>query len=222
MQRQFLLVRAVKSINDTLGTEGMDPSALAFGEFPGLRSLCGPVVPGPSPAEREEAAQQARHCMSQHVAKVKFKRAIHHNTPLATDRVCQRGNEVLLWHEKRVEIRIGQWIGSYSVVTTDSRVKIVFAQKEADSAQGCFNTTQVKTFLRPEKEAVAFINIFDRAFCTYATKALPFRIRIHHSKSTDVRAQIMKLRPSSAEPILHPLLPVLLELVERVRCKSLK
>ena len=174
MQRQILLVRVVKSINDTLGPEGIDPSALAFGEFPGLRSLRGPAVTGPSLAEREEAAQQARHCMSQHVAKVKFKRAVHHSTTLATDRVCQRGNEVLLWREKRIESRIGEWIGPYSVVTTYSRAKIVFTQKEADSAQGRFNITQVEPFLRPENEAVAFIKIFERAFCNYATRSTSF------------------------------------------------
>ena len=34
LQRQVLLALAVKAINDTLGPEGVIPSALVFGEFP--------------------------------------------------------------------------------------------------------------------------------------------------------------------------------------------
>ena len=64
MQRQLLLALAVKVMNDTLGTEGIVPSAFVFGEFRSLRSLRGPAVLRPSLAERAEAAQQARQYMS--------------------------------------------------------------------------------------------------------------------------------------------------------------
>ena len=83
MQRQLLLAIAVKSTNDTLGTEGIAPSAVVFGEFPSLSILRRTVVPCPSVAE------QARRYMSQHLAKVKVKRAIYYNTPPVSDRLYQ-------------------------------------------------------------------------------------------------------------------------------------
>ena len=51
LQRQMLLALAGKAINDTLGSEGVVPSALVFGEFPSLRTVSGPLVPRPSLAE---------------------------------------------------------------------------------------------------------------------------------------------------------------------------
>ena len=171
MQRQLLLALAVKSMNGTLGAEGIVPSALVFGEFPRLRSLQGPVVPRPSLAERAEAAQQARRYTSQHLAKVKVKRAIHHNTPPASERIYQPGDEVLIWREKQVESRMSEWIGPYTIVTSDSSGKIIVVQKEAGSALERFNTTQVKPFLQPEKVAIDFFNILNRAFSTYASKS---------------------------------------------------
>lgn len=60
MQRQLLLSLKVKAMNDTLGPEGTVSSGLVFGEFPSLRSLFGSIVPRPTPAEREEAALEAR------------------------------------------------------------------------------------------------------------------------------------------------------------------
>ena len=78
-------------------------------------------MPRPSLAERAEAAQQARRYMSQHLAKLKVKRAIHHNAPPASDRVYQPGDKVLVWREKQFESGIGEWIGHSTVVTTGSR-----------------------------------------------------------------------------------------------------
>ena len=56
-------------------------------------------------------------------------------------------DDVQVWREKQVENRIGEWIGPFTVVTTDSRAKIVVVQNNADSALERFNTTQVTPFL---------------------------------------------------------------------------
>ena len=185
MQRQLLLALAVKSMNDALGPEGTVPSALVFGEFPRLRSLCGPVIHRSSLTERADAAQQARRYMSQHLAKVKVKRAIHQNTPPESDRVYQPGDEVIAWREKLVENRIGEWIGPYTVVTTDSNAKIVVAQKEAGSALERFNTTQVLLFLQSEKAAVAFFDVLNRTFSTYASQSTS--LSYHHTPIKEYR-----------------------------------
>ena len=43
-------------MNDTLESETTVPSALAFGEFPSLRSVSESVIPRPTLAELAEAA----------------------------------------------------------------------------------------------------------------------------------------------------------------------
>ena len=48
MSRQLLLALSVKSMNDTLGPEGIVPSVLVFSEFPSLRAYQGPVVLRPT------------------------------------------------------------------------------------------------------------------------------------------------------------------------------
>lgn len=70
MQRQLLLASAVKAMNDTLGPEGLVPSALVFGEFPSLRSFEGPIIPRPSLSEKALIAQEARRLMSKHLAQM--------------------------------------------------------------------------------------------------------------------------------------------------------
>ena len=76
MQRQILLALSIKAMNDTLGPEGIVPSALAFGEFPSLRSLSGPIVPRLTLAERAHAAQDARGIMTKSLAQAKISRAL--------------------------------------------------------------------------------------------------------------------------------------------------
>ena len=60
MRRQVQLALVVKAMNDTLGPEGIVPSALVFGEFPSLRSFERPVIPRHSLSERSLANQDAR------------------------------------------------------------------------------------------------------------------------------------------------------------------
>ena len=86
MQHQLLLALAIKAMNDMLGPEGTVPSALIFGDFPSLTAFEVPIVPRPTLAKRAEAAQEARRCMAKHLSQVRFNRALHHNTPPATDR----------------------------------------------------------------------------------------------------------------------------------------
>ena len=82
MQFQLFLALSVKAMNGTLRPEGTVPSALLFCEFPILRSLSGPIIVSLPLAERTEAAQQARRYISEHLARAKVHRALHHNTLL--------------------------------------------------------------------------------------------------------------------------------------------
>ena len=112
LQRDVLLAISTKAINDTLGPEGIVPSALMFGEFPSIRAFIGPKFPRATLAEREIAAQKARKLMSKHLAPVKIKRAERYRTPRATDHVYQPGDQVLVWMEKQINNRIAIYRGS--------------------------------------------------------------------------------------------------------------
>lgn len=124
MQRQLLIVLAVKSMNGTLGPEGIVPWALFFGDLSSLRSLRGSVIPRPSKAERAEAAQQPRRYMTENLAKLKVKRAIHYKMLHASDRIYQPEDEVLVWSEKLIENRIGEWLRNWSLYSYDYRYLI--------------------------------------------------------------------------------------------------
>ena len=152
MQRQVLVALAIKAVNDTLGPEGIVPSALVFGEFPSLHSFLGPMVPRPTLAERAFAAQEARRHMSKHMAAIKIERSLKHRTPSAANSTYQAGDKVFVWGEKIVENRFGEWLGPYTVTSYDHRAKIVLAQANPQPPQERYYTTQVKPFL---EQAVA-------------------------------------------------------------------
>ena len=65
LKKEFLLSLAVKTCKDTRGSDGIVPSALAFGEFPLLRLFLGPKVPRATLAERAKAAPTARKLMAE-------------------------------------------------------------------------------------------------------------------------------------------------------------
>ena len=129
MQIQLLIAIAINPINDTLGPEGFAPSALVFGEFPSFISILGPVLPRPILSERAEAAQAARRYMSQHFAQAKVNRALKHQFPAASHPTYTPGEQVLVWREKLIENRIGEWIDPYTVETVDHDSKIVVIKK---------------------------------------------------------------------------------------------
>ena len=53
LRKDVLFAIYMKVINDTLGPEGIVPSALVLGEFPSIRAFIGLKVPRESLAERE-------------------------------------------------------------------------------------------------------------------------------------------------------------------------
>ena len=170
MQRQFLLALAVKAMNDLLVLAGIVPSALVFGEFPSLCSISGHVLPRPSLAERAEAAQQARSHMANHLARAMVRRALHHNPLPATDQMYRPGDEVLVWREKRVENRIGEWLKPYTVVAVDSSQKMIAVQKEIGMALERYNVAQMKTFIQPKEVATSFLKTLHRSFSAYSSE----------------------------------------------------
>lgn len=158
VDNDILLQLSIKSMNDTLGLEGLVPSALMFGEFPQVvRSATSPS-PRSTLASSAQVAIAARKEMTQHMAKLRVKRALHHRVPSAADRSYSPGDKVLVWREKQVNNRIGEWLGPFSVLATDDQKKLMYIQDAKIGAARPFGAGQVKPYLDPESAAHSFMS----------------------------------------------------------------
>lgn len=60
VSKELQLAMTVKEINNTLGTEGVVPSALVFSKYPQIRAPGTGILPRPDLAERAKIAEEAR------------------------------------------------------------------------------------------------------------------------------------------------------------------
>lgn len=102
-------------MNDTLGPDGLVPSAMVFGDFPQVyirselpRQLS--VI-----AEIAQAASIAQQKMKERMAELKLKRAPHNAVPPAFERRSEPVDKVLVWREKKFANRISEWLGAFDV-----------------------------------------------------------------------------------------------------------
>ena len=100
-------------------------------------------------AEREEVALEAWQYVSKHLAQSLVQRALRHNASTATAHSYKTGAKLLVWREKQIENRIGEWVGSYTVMSYDAQAKLVFVQASADVQHERYNLVQIKTFSEP-------------------------------------------------------------------------
>ena len=125
LKKEFLLSLALKACNDTLGAEGVVPTALLFGEFHSLRSFLEPKVPRATLAERAQAALTARTVKVEAQEKSRLKRAIKHQSPKMQNYTYLTGDKVLIWRKEILNNRIGEFIGPFTVLLHDERSKII-------------------------------------------------------------------------------------------------
>ena len=71
--------------------------------------------------------------MAEEIANSKIQRALRHNTPDAADRVFEPGQLVLVWREKVINNRIGEWLGPHQVVSMDHESKIVLVDVNGEA-----------------------------------------------------------------------------------------
>lgn len=149
--RQLLLSMSVKAINDTLGPDGLVPSALVFGEFPSAFTTSETPHPRATLESRAAVANLARREMEKQMAAVRLKRGLRHATPPAADAIFEVGQRVLVWRERKVENRIGEWLGPFVVHGTDPERKLVYVQDVKVGPARPFNVTQVKHYRELEQ-----------------------------------------------------------------------
>ena len=156
LPRPLLLSMSVKAMNDTLGPEGIVPSALVFGEYPPLRSAGDSVVPRPDLATRASVASQARADMSKIMARLRIQRALRHNVPPAASVSYQPGDKVLVWRERLIAQRIGEWKGPYEVISVEDDKKLAHIQIQ-DGDPRPFNFSELKHYLSPSVTTSHFL-----------------------------------------------------------------
>ena len=126
--------------------------------------------------------------MSGYLARAKANRAMKHNSPPSSDQTYQPGDDVLVWREKQVENRIGEWLGPYKVVAVDVTSKILAVQKDEQSTLERFNLTQAKPFLRPQETAESFFSTISCFFNVLVQQ--PQYSRKYEALSEDTRYAI--------------------------------
>ncbi len=118
--------------------------------------------------------------MAQNLAQAKIKRSLHHNTTHASNQTYQTGDKVLVWREKIVENRIGEWIGPYFVISINHESKIVLVQKDTDSPHERHSITHIRRFLVPEAIVTSFMHSLNQTLASYSSKQ-PFPSEHHYA-----------------------------------------
>lgn len=96
LPKEILLAMPVKSLDDSLGPEGLVPSALIFGENPQIRAPRLGNLTRPDLAQRANAAEEARKEMSFQMAKLRFDGALQDKVPDSALLAYEPGAQVLI------------------------------------------------------------------------------------------------------------------------------
>ena len=123
---------------------------MVFGEYPALilsgveRSTKGTIE------NRSKIAETAGKEMERHMATLKLKRALKHNVPPAADVPFDVGEKVLVWREKIVNNRIGEWVEPFTVESFDICRIVVHVRDAQVRPAKPFEFAHVKRYLSPE------------------------------------------------------------------------
>ena len=66
--------------------------------------------------------------MAMHMSKMRVGRGRKNAVPQATERVFKPRDQVLVWREKQVEHRIGEWLGPFTVDFLEPERKLVYVR----------------------------------------------------------------------------------------------
>lgn len=102
-------------MNGTLGREDIVPSGLVFGEHSQGSTRCEPRPIRGIPQDRAAIANIARKEVKSQMAAIKLRRALSYAVPPAATRSFKPDDKVLMWKEKIIASRIGEWLGLFEI-----------------------------------------------------------------------------------------------------------
>lgn len=122
---EFLLRFTINEMNDTIGPNGLVPSALVFGKYPSTRIFDDPIQERPNLSSRSELSLLAQPKMSRIIAKLRVNRGLRHTLSPSVDTYFEPGDQFSVWREKQISIRIGDCMEPFTVQYFDPVKKLV-------------------------------------------------------------------------------------------------
>lgn len=111
----------------------------------------------------------------------------------ATSRRQQiRYTSQVIWREKQVENRIGEWLGSFVFISTDEAANIILVQKNTDSPIQRFNFSQVKHFITEGDVSSEYLETLYFAVQQFTSPDDPISIHMTESSKDQIRVLILQ------------------------------
>lgn len=112
-------------MKDSIGPEGIVPPTLVLGEHPQV------FTPSEEPPDRlhlndrAKLSESARLEMEYAMSKLRLTHDLKHSVPKTVEISYKPNQKVLVWREKQIDNRIGEWLGPWEVVSCDPDKKLV-------------------------------------------------------------------------------------------------
>lgn len=162
LNQEIALQLSVKSMNDTMGPEGLVPSLLVFGQLPRFPPHSTPLL---SHSERMNAMTIARKEMANITARLRIQKALKSKLPPATKYLINPGDQVYVYSEKSKH-----WNGPFPVTRTFE--KSVWVKRPDKEAQYSIDHT-IPIQNAPHS---AFINHLSSSFKDFTNEQHPIRV----------------------------------------------
>lgn len=150
------IAMSVKAMNYSPGPEGCVPSSLVFGIYPSPNIFGRSMNPKVTLEVLARLAEAVRKEMAQEMAKTRLKRSLKHRVPPAADITYDEGDTVLVWPERHVNNRIGEWLAPFTVDLVKIHSKVVYVKDADIGPTRPFGFAQVRRYLRDEDSARNF------------------------------------------------------------------
>lgn len=120
---------------------------LFFGIYLSTQVFEEPRLTNPTLHKQAQLANFIRSEMEQQMAALRVQRALRHNVPPAADNSYGVGDRVLVFREKQVKNRIGEWLEQFSVMDIDMDRKLIHVQIKENENPKAFNLAQVRKYM---------------------------------------------------------------------------
>lgn len=97
--------------------------------------------------EKAKLASTARREIEQDIANLRVQRALRHNVPPSANIAYEPADKVIVWREKLIANRVGEWLGLFQFNSVDNYAKPVYLLLAPESDLSSFSFSQVKPYV---------------------------------------------------------------------------